>query len=238
MGCRARYSAISSAAVRAGPSITVSMISCQTDRLHATTAGARTKSFCSPSSNAVNQALASESLSGRRGERAAIRRHRKRDHRNLMPLEHLRRLRLARRPDRDTRVLPAGGEAPSRRKIAALTAPSWKRSTCSATSFESDQRITEVSKLPETARAPSGEIASARTGPPWPAIAPAPEPAPAREPQPLQRRGHHRDCGENQASVGHMPSARIFSRTGPSRSASRKATTAERSRRLSTRRKS
>src|SRR5262249_60781957 len=38
-GCRARYSAISSAAVRGGPSIIVSMISCQTDRLRATMAG-------------------------------------------------------------------------------------------------------------------------------------------------------------------------------------------------------
>jgi len=41
-GCRARYSAISSAAVRGDPSITVSMISCQTDRLRATMAGACT----------------------------------------------------------------------------------------------------------------------------------------------------------------------------------------------------
>src|SRR3972149_9350134 len=32
----------------------------------------------------------------------------------------------------------------------------------------SDQRIAEVSKLPDSARLPSGEIASARTGPPWP----------------------------------------------------------------------
>src|SRR5262249_55874533 len=57
---------------------------------------------------------------------------------------------------------------PSARKAAALTAPSWKRSTCSAAFFGSDQRIAEVSKLPETACVPSGEIASARTGPPWP----------------------------------------------------------------------
>jgi hypothetical protein len=32
----------------------------------------------------------------------------------------------------------------------------------------SDQRIAEVSKLPETTVVPSGETASARTGPPWP----------------------------------------------------------------------
>src|SRR5262245_45691165 len=55
---------------------------------------------------------------------------------------------------------------PSARKAAALTAPSWKRSTCSAAFFGSDQRIAEVSKLPETACVPSREIASARTGPP------------------------------------------------------------------------
>src|SRR6185437_3673363 len=40
--------------------------------------------------------------------------------------------------------------------------------TCSATLRASDQRIAEVSKLPDTACAPSDEIASARTGPPWP----------------------------------------------------------------------
>src|SRR5262249_49590473 len=57
---------------------------------------------------------------------------------------------------------------PSGRKAAALTAPSWKRSTCSAAFFASDHRIADVSKLPETAGVPSGEIASARTGPPWP----------------------------------------------------------------------
>src|SRR5215831_13808292 len=57
---------------------------------------------------------------------------------------------------------------PSRRKSAAFTAPSWKRSTCSAVFLDSDQRITDVSKLPETTCVPSGEIASVRTGPPWP----------------------------------------------------------------------
>src|SRR5262249_4931869 len=57
---------------------------------------------------------------------------------------------------------------PSRRNATAFTAPSWKRSTCSAAFFCSDQRIAEVSKLPEIACVPSGEIASARTGPPWP----------------------------------------------------------------------
>src|SRR5215831_11592000 len=40
--------------------------------------------------------------------------------------------------------------------------------TCSATLRASDQRMTEVSKLPDTASLPSGEIANARTGPPWP----------------------------------------------------------------------
>jgi len=32
----------------------------------------------------------------------------------------------------------------------------------------SDQRIAVESKLPEIALCPSGEIANARTGPPWP----------------------------------------------------------------------
>jgi hypothetical protein len=32
----------------------------------------------------------------------------------------------------------------------------------------SDQRIAEVSKLPEITCSPSGDIASARTAPPWP----------------------------------------------------------------------
>ena len=55
---------------------------------------------------------------------------------------------------------------PSLRTATALTAPSWKRSTCSAALRDSDQRMTDVSKLPETACVPSGERASARTGPP------------------------------------------------------------------------
>ena len=57
---------------------------------------------------------------------------------------------------------------PSLSQATAFTALSWKRITCSATLRVSDQRIAEVSKLPETAWLPSGEIASARTGPPWP----------------------------------------------------------------------
>src|SRR3954468_2311087 len=57
---------------------------------------------------------------------------------------------------------------PSGRNATALTAPSWKRSTCSAAFLCSDHRIADVSKLPESACVPSGEIASARTGPPWP----------------------------------------------------------------------
>src|SRR5207245_10542685 len=50
----------------------------------------------------------------------------------------------------------------------AVTAPSWKRSTSVAALRSSDQRMTDVSKLPDTADLPSGAIASARTGPPWP----------------------------------------------------------------------
>jgi hypothetical protein len=49
-----------------------------------------------------------------------------------------------------------------------LTASAWKRSTCSAALRTSDQRIEVESKLPVTAVCPSDEIASARTGPPWP----------------------------------------------------------------------
>ena len=40
---------------------------------------------------------------------------------------------------------------PSGRSATAFTAPSWKRSTCSAALRSSDQRIAEVSKLPESA---------------------------------------------------------------------------------------
>src|SRR5258708_16119207 len=57
---------------------------------------------------------------------------------------------------------------PSFSSTTALTASAWKRSTCSAASRASDQRIAVESKLPVTAVCPSDEIASARTGPPWP----------------------------------------------------------------------
>src|SRR5260221_9382246 len=57
---------------------------------------------------------------------------------------------------------------PSRRKTPALTGRSGKRGTCPAGFLGSDQRMAEVSKLPESACVPSGEMASARTGPPWP----------------------------------------------------------------------
>jgi hypothetical protein len=46
---------------------------------------------------------------------------------------------------------PAVATRPSGRNSAAFTAPSWKRSTCSAAFCRSDQRIAEVSKLPEIA---------------------------------------------------------------------------------------
>src|SRR5664280_2543145 len=63
---------------------------------------------------------------------------------------------------------PAVAMRPSLSQATAFTALSWKRITCSATLRVSDQRIAEVSKLPDTAWLPSGETASARTGPPWP----------------------------------------------------------------------
>src|SRR4051794_12788048 len=63
---------------------------------------------------------------------------------------------------------PAVAARPSLNRTTALTASSWKRSTCSAALRASDQRIAVESKLPEIAVCPSDEIASARTGPPWP----------------------------------------------------------------------
>jgi hypothetical protein len=57
---------------------------------------------------------------------------------------------------------------PPLRIATAFTALSCKRSTCSAALRRSDQRIAEVSKLPESALAPSAETASARMGPPCP----------------------------------------------------------------------
>src|SRR5438034_7418403 len=63
---------------------------------------------------------------------------------------------------------PAVAARPSFSSTTALTASAWKRSTCSAALRASDQRIAVESKLPVTAVYPSGEIASARTGPPWP----------------------------------------------------------------------
>jgi len=63
---------------------------------------------------------------------------------------------------------PAVAARPSLSSTTALTASAWKRSTCSAALRASDQRIAVESKLPVTAVCPSGEIASARTGPPWP----------------------------------------------------------------------
>src|SRR3954470_24167096 len=63
---------------------------------------------------------------------------------------------------------PAVAARPSFSNTTALTASAWKRSTSSAALRASDQRIAVESKLPVTTVCPSGEIASARTGPPWP----------------------------------------------------------------------
>src|SRR4051812_11649472 len=63
---------------------------------------------------------------------------------------------------------PAVAARPSLSSTTALTASVWKRSTSSAALRASDQRIAVESKLPVTTVCPSGEIASARTGPPWP----------------------------------------------------------------------
>ncbi len=83
---------------------------------------------------------------------------------------------------------------PSLRMATALTAPSWKRSTCSAALRGSDQRIAEVSKLPEIACVPSGEIASARTGPPCPrSCAWAMPQASSSDARQRENANHHRD---------------------------------------------
>ena len=69
-----------------------------------------------------------------RGERRAVGRHRER--RRPAPCGLRARVagcRLARLPDRDARILAAGDDAAVRAGSAtAFTAPSWKRSTCSA----------------------------------------------------------------------------------------------------------
>jgi hypothetical protein len=85
-----------------------------------------------------------------------------------MPVKDLVGLLLCRRPDCDMRVGAGGNDASVFEMATAFTAPSWKRSTCSAALRLSDHRIADVSKLPDMAFVPSGEIASAFTGPPWP----------------------------------------------------------------------
>ena len=63
---------------------------------------------------------------------------------------------------------PPVTKRPSGSAASALTAPSWKRSTCKAAPRSRSQRIADWSKLPDIAVLPSGDTASARTGPPWP----------------------------------------------------------------------
>src|SRR5260221_5362352 len=63
---------------------------------------------------------------------------------------------------------PAVAARPPLSNTTALTASAWNRSTCSAALRASDQRIAVESQLPVMAVCPSDEIASARTGPPWP----------------------------------------------------------------------
>src|ERR1700742_165784 len=65
--------------------------------------------------------------------------------------------------------------------------------TCSATLRASDHRIADVSKLPETASLPSGEIATARTGPPCPRICARAAPMPSGN----SRRAAHRLLSNN-----------------------------------------
>ena len=63
---------------------------------------------------------------------------------------------------------PPVTKRPSGSAASALTAPSWKRSTCRAAPRSRSHRIADWSKLPDIAVLPSGDTASARTGPPWP----------------------------------------------------------------------
>ena len=85
---------------------------------------------------------------------------------------------------------------------------------------------------------PSGEIASARTGPPWPRNCACAATAAATSSDERQEQCEREPSSQlyagNQASAGRMPSARICARTPSSRSAARNACTAGRSRRLST----
>ena len=104
-----------------------------------------------------------------RGEHRAVRRQRQRGDRAAVAVEHSVGLRLALRPDRDMGVGAGGGDAavlePGHRVHRAVVKA---HHLLGDVARSSDQRIAEVSKLPEMAWLPSGEIASARTGPPWP----------------------------------------------------------------------
>ena len=85
-----------------------------------------------------------------------------------MAVEHFIGLRLALRPDRDMRVGAGGDDAPVLEPGDRVHRAIMETHHLLGDVALSDQRIAEVSKLPETAWLPSGEIASARTGPPWP----------------------------------------------------------------------
>ena len=91
------------------------------------------------------------------------------DDRRGVAFEHALRRRRSGLPDGDAAVLAAGddaavGDERDRVHGAFVEAQHLLAPRCAS----SDQRMAEVSKLPETAVVPSAEIASARTGPPWP----------------------------------------------------------------------
>ena len=167
----------------------------------------------------------------RRRDALAVGRHRERHDGRGMAGELLDRVG---RPGCQIAILPSSPPVtsrPSGRIATAFTALSWKRITCSATLRSSDQRIAEVSKLPDSAVLPSAEIASARTGPPWPRNCACALPSAS---------GANSNAAQIRLIIGGLHAERgdAFARVASSRKAARNACTAGRSRRLSTTRKS
>ena len=85
-----------------------------------------------------------------------------------MPVKDLVGLLLCGRPDCDMRVGAGSNDASVFEIGDGIHRAVVESSTCSAALRLSDHRIADVSKLPDMAFVPSGEIASAFTGPPWP----------------------------------------------------------------------
>ncbi len=83
-----------------------------------------------------------------------------------MSIKHPVGLLLTGRPDRNVRIRAGSDDATILQKCDSVHRTVVKAHHLLGDVAASDQRIADVSKLPETACAPSGEIASARTGPP------------------------------------------------------------------------